>query len=455
MPSTQEKNLVPTSALDTLSHFGPTATSGAAEPAWLLARRRHALETFNRLGVPTRSHEDWKYTNPQFEALTALPRPAQNVDAAQYATELGRFDYLGETLADIVFIDGQFSAAASKLDNLPEGLELAPLSQLVRSEPERLELQLASRDHWAENEDAMASLNAAFFQDGAYLNLAAHVQVEGVVHILHLSTQNAEASNYPRNLIVIGENSSLRIAESYGELGECSMTKSNQVTEVYQGPSSRLDHYKIIKGSAATEHLSAQSFFQEEKSYCRSHTLILGGNLSRNQMDVRQGGDHSETDLRGVFVLDRDDHHDVCIKVNHSRSHCQSNQFFKGILDGNSSGVFNGVIGADEGTAGTDAHQTNKNLLLSDGAEMNTRPQLEIYTDDIQCSHGATVGELDTEALFYLRSRGIPMIQARDMLTRAFAMDVLEDIAVPQLKERFVTWLGNRLSRTWREGEGK
>ncbi|MFT7620146.1 MAG: Fe-S cluster assembly protein SufD [Planctomycetota bacterium] len=413
------------------------------EPTWLKSRRDAAIQRFEELGFPTRKSEPWKYTpvksmvSPEYTVATK-----GNYKTAQLV--LDNLVYWETSNVRLTFVDGHFSPELSVLDNLPDGLTVDSVANMLKSNPAKLEE--AEGRHVEHLNDGFRALNSAFSGDGAFIEIANGVELADPIHVLYINgTDQDQVMASPRNVISVGRNSSCTIVERYAGAEHAPCYLLNGLTEFWLDVDSRVQHYKIQLESESAFHVGVSEVHQEANSSFKSVSICVGGKVGRSEFYMEQGGAHTFCEFSGLYVVDGERVADQFVIARHTKDHSRSEQFFKGIMDDRGVGIFNGAIIAEEGVVGTDAHQTNKNLLLSDHASAQTRPQLEIYCDEIACSHGATVGQLDDESLFYLRSRGIPESQGRAMLTRAFAGDVLERIDIAPMRERLETFLADRV----------
>ena len=290
------------------------------------------------------------------------------------------------------------------------------------------------------------SLSTAWAQDGAVIRMPKGQKLDGPIHVLNLGTPGkSPASTSLRHLVIAEPNSEISVVERYAGIDESATYFTNSAIDVHIGRNASVHHYKVQRESEASLHLGSMRVQQDAAARFRSVCISAGGALARHDIETRQLGEGTETDLSGLALVDGRRHADFRVLVHHSRSHGTSKQFYKSILDNESTAVFNGRIVADHGTVGTDAQQTNNNLLLTDGAVANTRPQLEIYADDIACSHGATVGQLDADAMFYLQSRGLPKRRAESLLTYAFASDIVDRVTIEPIRHRIHEYLATRM----------
>ncbi len=381
--------------------------------------RQVASDRFDALGFPTTRNEEWKYTNlaPFLKTLDAEPGPLapEELAAAPFA-DLG--------CPRLVFVNGRYApllstpSAGVKAGSLREALQAGRAGEVGR---------------YADfSQNAMAALNTARFEDGAFVEIGNGCVLAAPIHLLFVSTGGAA---YPRNLIVAGRDSQAAVIETYLGLGDRPGFTS-AVTELVAGDGAVADHYKLQAESRSALHWGLLRVQQGATSTVTSHNIALGAGLARNEIAAVLEGEGAHCALNGLYLANGHQHVDNYTTLDHAREHTTSHELYKGILDGAAHGVFHGRILVRPAAQKTDAIQRNKNLLLSRDALINTKPQLEIYADDVRCTHGATVGQVDQDAIFYLRSRGIPLAEARSLLTYAFASDILEKIRVESLRSR-------------------
>jgi Fe-S cluster assembly protein SufD len=392
--------------------------------AWLRALRERGFARFCEVGFPTTRNEDWRFTNVTAIAQTPfqLARDARQAGAV-YGDVLDSCRIPGAA-CQLVFVNGRFAADLSELGSLPEGVRVGSLAQVIARNGASLEPHLG---HYLNIErDAFAALNTAFMEDGAYVYLPRRTVIEAPIYLLFISvpTQHPEMTN-PRNLIVAEDATEASIVEDYVSLGS-GVSFSNAVTELVAGEDAVISHYLIEREDRQAFNISTLRTQQARSSNVSSHSVLLGGGLVRNNVHPVLGGEGGECLINGLFIGNSSQHMDNYMLVEHASPHCSSRQFYNGILDGHSHGVFHGRIIVHKDAQKTDAKQTNRNLLLSDDAQIDTKPQLEIYADDVKCTHGATIGQVDENALFYLRSRGIDEASARALLLLAFANECLD-----------------------------
>lgn len=405
------------------------ALPGADVP-WLKESRSNALERFKASGFPTRRDEEWKYTgiNSIENEIDGLALQPGSVTAEAIQSYLLP-ELSGYTL---VFVDGHFSPALSNHGRLPKGVTLTSLSSLLRDHPERLQPHLTRNDEtrW------FAALNQALLVDGAYLEVGPEVALENPVHLLFVATESSDQrAIQPRNLLLLGNNSRASVIEHYIGLGQARYL-TNSVSDVITNAGAFLHHYKVQQEGNQAYHVGTMRSRQASGSHFESHSISLGGRIVRNDVYARLEESGADCTLNGLFLGSGRQHIDNYTWVDHLVPQCRSSEFYKGILDDNARGVFNGRVRVQPDAQQTEAMQSNANLLLSRDAEIDTKPQLEIYADDVKCSHGATVGELDPTAIFYLQSRGIDAEAARSLLTFAFAGDLLRRVELAPLRKR-------------------
>ena len=329
-------------------------------------------------------------------------------------------------------VNGCFAPQLSSCGALPAGVEAGGLSEAIDRDPTLVERYLTRLAPY--EDQPFTALNTAFLRDGAFLQIAANAVIEQPIHLLFVATAHQKATvHHPRVLIVAGENSQARIVESYAGLRDAPYF-TNAVTEIVAGPNAVIDHYKLLRESLQAFHIASMHISLGRSSSFSSHSITLGGALVRNDVNALLNGEGIDCTLNGLYVVNGRRLIDNHTMVDHAKPHCSSHELYKGILDDNAQAVFNGKIVVQPDAQKTDAKQTNKALLLSEHAQINTTPQLEIFADDVRCTHGATVGQLDHEAMFYLRSRGLSQARARNVLIHAFASDILDRIKIAPIR---------------------
>ncbi len=428
-----------------LTEFADFETSPlAGGQSWLQTTRRKAIGRFNEIGFPSTRQEEWRFTNisPIAQIPFRLAKPGRN---GLTVAEISNYTFGDVDCAQLVFVNGCFSEHLSMLKPLPKGARVTSLASALASDRGLLEPHLARYADFERN--TFAALNTAFMSDGAFVYLPPGTMLKDIVHLLYISTREPESTvSHPRNLIVIGDGSKVTLVESYVGLGK-GVYLTNAVTEVVLGSNCVVDHYRLQRESDDAFHIGHLQVLQQRDSSFTSHSLSLGGTLARNEIVVVLDAEGAECGLNGLYVTRGKQHIDNHTVIDHAKPNCSSRELYKGILDGRSTGVFNGKIIVRKDAQKTNAKQTNKNLLLSEDALVNSTPQLEIFADDVKCTHGATIGQLDEEGLFYLRSRGIDEASARTLLTYAFATEVLSAVKVMPIQCQIDLVLLTRLSR--------
>lgn len=387
---------------------------------WLRKLREDGFERFCETGFPTTHDEDWRFTNvsaiarTEFAPGSAVPRLSES--------DLNRWKLEG-VAARVVFVDGRFVANLSSMSGLPTSINVVSLKEAIAKGAPLLEAHLARYLDF--QRDPFCALNTAFAEDGAFVQITRNVSLEKPIHFLFVASGgNVPVMMHPRNLLLIGPESEATIIEEYVSLGEAT-TLSNSATELVAGENSTVSHYRIEREHPKSFHISTLRVQAGRSANVAAHSLLLGGGLVRNNVHPVLAGEGGECVINGLFVGSGAQHLDNYMYVEHASPHSSSRQFYNGILDEHAHGVFHGRIVVHQDAQKTDAKQTNRNLLLSDDAQIDTKPQLEIYADDVKCTHGATIGQIEENALFYLRSRGIDEVTARRLLLSAFANECL------------------------------
>ncbi len=398
--------------------------NASRQPAWLRGLRERSFARFCEVGFPTTKNEDWRFTNVNAIAQTPfqLARDARRTEAT-YSDTLDACRIPGAA-CQLVFLNGRFASELSDLGNLPQGVRAGSLAQSIAQDGASLEPHLGR--YLNIERDAFSALNTAFIEDGAYVYLPRGTVLEAPICFLFISVpgNDPEMTN-PRNLIVAENATEASIVEDYVSLGS-GVSFSNVVTELVAGEDAVISHYMIEREDRQVFNVSTLRSQQARSSNVSSHSVLLGGGLVRNNIHPVLAGEGGECLINGLFIGNGSQHMDNYMLVEHASPHCGSRQFYNGILDGHSHGVFHGRIIVHKDAQKTDAKQTNRNLLLSDDAQIDTKPQLEIYADDVKCTHGATIGQVEENALFYMRSRGIEETEARSLLLLAFANECLD-----------------------------
>jgi Fe-S cluster assembly protein SufD len=420
------------------------ASPRAGVPRWVQDLRGRAASRFTSLGFPTVRDEEWRFTNPA--PVVSVDYAPAAVNSSVTAAQVERFVF-GTSVHRIVVVNGRFSPELSRMSALPAGVRAGSLADYVAGErqgdSERYVGRLATFEA-----RAFSALNTAHLDDGAFVQVPDGVVVEEPLHILFVSVNppgSQPTVSHPRCLIVIGERAQARVVETYAGVDAAYL--ANAVTEVFVGQSAVLDHYKVQQESLAASHIGEMYVRAGRQASFSSHSFALGGRFVRNEVLAVLDGEGAEVTLNGLYLADGDRLVDNHTTIDHAKAHCPSHEVYKGILGGKARAVFNGKIIVRPDAQKTNAKQTNRALLLSDDALINTKPQLEIFADDVKCTHGAAIGQLDEDAIFYLRTRGLTFFEARDMLIHAFAGEILEHVKVPQLKDALESELYGQLAK--------
>ncbi len=405
--------------------------------AWLGAFRRAGAERFAAVGFPNKSQEDWRFTSVEPIARTQfLPAPESISDEARQLAAEASFEH--DALAELVFVNGRYAASLSRPGRLPRGAVIRPLSQAIGADIALLERHLGSLADVKSN--PFIALNASQLEDGALIHLPKGVVLDGPVHLLFVSTADGNpTASHPRVLVIAEENSQLTLVKSF--VGGNGVHLSNPVTEIIAGDHSKIEHNRLQRGGREAFVVSTLNARLGRGARLVSHSATLGGKLTRNDLNVVLAAPEADATLNGLAILGGDQHCDNHTLLDHAADHCPSHELYKHVLDGKSSCVFRGKILVRPGAQKTDSKQNSKSLLLSDDAMMNSQPALEIYADDVKCTHGSTTGPVNEEMVFYLRSRGVGLEAARHLLTYAFAADVTRRIKVEPFRRRLEDFL--------------
>lgn len=419
-------------------------------PRWLVPIRKAAVARFADAGFPSTKDEDWRFTNVdkikdlafklQFEAP-----PMVDVPSLSSVSHLGSLDS-----HRLVFVDGVYAPDLSDPIVADDGVTVCDMKHAFEIDP--LHLQEHVTRYSQHDQNAFTALNTAYFSEGAVICLKRNAVASKPIHLVFLATGAEEGiTTHPRNLVTVESGASVTLVEEYVSLGGGAPTFTNAVSEFEVGDNAYVEHIKIQDEAIESFHVAGIYARLGRDCRFRSHSLALGAAISRNNIRTRLNGPGLECVLNGLYLTKGNqvaDHHMI---VDHAEPHCDSHEYFNGILDDQSRGVFHGRILVRPHAQKTDAKQTNKNLLLSDDATANTKPQLEIYADDVKCTHGATIGQMDEEAIFYLRARGVPHAVARQMLMHAFAGEITDRIEFEAIRECLDRTVWDRLEKERKE----
>ena len=424
-----------------LADFARLDEARRSEPPWLRTRREAAIARFAELGFPNVKHEEWKYTNVAPIARTRfVPAPVSPRGVARAWLDAATFGATGSI--HLVFVDGRFASELSTVPPASDGFQVGSLGAFFKFDG-KLEPSLGRLTSVEDN--PFTALNTAFSQDGAYVDIPKGRVVEQPIHLTFLSSPGEAAwVAHPRNLVLLGDGSRATIVETY--LGQSDgVYFTNSVTEVSVGDHAALDYVKVQREAERAFHVGTMEVHPSRHASVSCTTVSLGGALVRSDVNTAFHGEGADLALNGLFVLGGRQHFDTHTRIDHLVPACTSREFYKGILGGGSRGVFNGQIFVRRGAQKTVARQTNKNLLLSRDAHVDSTPGLEILADDVKCNHGSTIGQLDENAVFYLRSRGMDDDTAKSLLTYAFGAEIVGLIKVPAVRKGLSEFILSRL----------
>jgi Fe-S cluster assembly protein SufD len=403
----------------------------AEVPEWLDAIRRAAADSFQQTGFPTARHEEWRFT-PVQPITHGEWRPAAG-GAVVARADLDPFVFGHAEWPTLVFVNGELAPGISTVNGLPDGVVASSLSEGIRTGHPALEQHLGR--HIDVGDSAFAALNTAQMKDGGFVYVPANVELDRPVNLVFVTTPDAAGTvTHPRTLIVVERGARASVVESYVTLAGDARYWTNPVTEVWTGRQAWLEHTRMQRESESAYHVGFTMAAQERDSHYRHFSMAMGGAMARHNLHVRLAGPNIETLMYGLYLTRGEQVVDNHTAIFHDEPNCNSWEVYKGILDDRSRAVFNGKVFVKREAQKTDAKQTNRNILLSDHAKVDTKPQLEIFADDVRCTHGATIGRLDEVALFYARSRGIPADEAQRLLTYAFAAEVVDEVALEPVR---------------------
>lgn len=403
--------------------------------------RNQAIKNFENKGFPSKKEEAWKYTSLNKVIKNDFSVFPKSEPAVEFKDVKKYFLHDVDTYK-LVFIDGKFSSFLSQTTH--DGIDVCLLSSVLNKPKYKLVLdtyfnQVASKD------ESLTTLNTAFAKEGAFVNIPKGKIADKPIEIIHFSTGNEAAIMLqPRNLIVVGENAHVQIIERHQSLNE-NPVLTNSVTEIFAQKRAICDYYKIQNDEQSANLIDNTYIAQKQESRVAVHTFSFGGNITRNNLNFYHQGERIDSTLKGITIIGDKQHVDHYTLVHHAQPNCESHQNYKGIYGDSSTGVFNGKIYVEKEAQKTDAFQQNNNILVSEKATINAKPQLEIFADDVKCSHGCTIGQLDESAMFYMQQRGIPKKEARALLMYAFTDEVMESVKIPELKQRITKIIANKL----------
>jgi Fe-S cluster assembly protein SufD len=410
------------------------------QATWLQQLREDNMQNFLQKGFPGKKQEDWKYTRlTQLEAtpFQLMPKPERVENTAQLATQ-----WINDLDAyRIVFVDGIFQTELSNFTLQQVPFTLLDLPTALQTKDKALQTLLTQK--LAAHNQAFTALNTALMNTGIYLHIPAATRLDKPIYCVYLSTaQTSPSMQHMRNIVIAEADAEVCLLEHYVGLPQA-VYFNNSITQVHAHAAAKIQHYKLQEESQQALHIATTFVTQQQHSHVASHTFTLGSQLARSDMHVALTESHAHCDLYGLYVTDKQQHVDHHTVIHHQQPLTTSMENYKGILDGQSRAVFNGQIIVDEQAQQVTADQANKNLLLSRDVEIDTKPQLEIYADDVKCSHGAAIGQLDDKALFYLRSRGVDAATARAVLQQAFAQEIIDTVSMRALAQ----WITPRVTQ--------
>jgi Fe-S cluster assembly protein SufD len=402
--------------------------------------RTEAIKTFETNGFPSKKDEAWKYTSLNKilkQDYSVFPKHENDIEYR----DVKKYLIHDIDTYKIIFIDGKYSSHLSETTH--DGMDICLMSAALSKPKYRLVIENYFNN--VATKDSLTSLNTAFSSEGAFIHIPKNKLVSKPIQIVHFSTGNESAVMLqPRNLIVVDENSHLQIIERHQSLTD-NPVLTNSVTEIFANKRAIVDYYKVQNDNENASLIDSTFIKQRQESHVSVHTFTFGGNLTRNNLNFYQHGERIDSTLKGITIIGDKQHVDHNTLVHHIEPNCESHQDYKGIFGDSSTGVFNGKVLVDKEAQKTNAFQANNNILISDKSSINTKPQLEIFADDVKCSHGCTIGQLDDDALFYMKTRGIPEKEAKALLMYAFANNVLDSVKIPELKVRINKLIANKL----------
>ena len=409
---------------------------------WFSKQRQSAFNIFQESGFPNTRQENWKYTDVKPIAKNLFSNIA-NSNVVINDDEIDAILFKDLECIELVFVNGVYANKYSNIKDLPGNPTIKNMANALLSDKDFLEKHLTQ--YVNNDSNSFTALNTAFIQDGVYINIPPNLVLEKPINITYVSKNNSNIfATHPRNLILIGENSKATIIENYIGVDNTNYF-TNAVTETSLSQGASLEHYKIQQESSNAFHIGNMNTSQNKDSRFESHSISIGGALVRNDINAQLNEEGAEIIMNGLYITDGTQHIDNHTRVDHLKPHTQSNQNYRGVLNGKSCGVFNGKVVVHPQAQKIEAYQNNANLLLSDDSEIDTKPELEIYADDVKCNHGATVGQLDKDMLFYLRSRAVDEETARSLLTYAFADEIISNINFQPIKNKLEHLIIGRL----------
>lgn len=392
-----------------------------------LELREEAMESFDKLGIPNRKSEEYKYVNIEL-LLKGEFAFSSNVTVSTHQIESAKFL---KTAINIVIVNGVYNKDLSSLKSLPKGLEIMNITDATSNE--------SFSKHYSKyadvKSDPFIALNTALAKGGVFINVAKGTVIESPIHIINISSSKENLFTNSRNLIVVEPNSQVKFIESFETVDSSAKIFNNSLTEIVADENAIVDYYKIQDENENGYLINTTQVYQKKQSVFLTNNITLSGSLVRNNLNIVLDDERIETHLNGLYLTSGNQVVDNHTLVDHRKPNCNSNELYKGIIEDKSSATFNGKIYVRKDAQKTNAFQSNKNILLSDDGTINTKPQLEIYADDVKCSHGTSTGKLDSDKIFYLRARGLSETSAKKLLMHAFASEVVDTITIEELRE--------------------
>ena len=424
-------------------HELEVSLNGENNSKWHQTRQK-AIARFDKVGLPGSKDEEYKYTPISKRLAQDFEFKSANLDSDLTDDQI--LNTLGFKLDGfrLVFVNGVLRKDLSILPSSGQPIQVMTLGQAMRERPRLFDTHFAKYVNL--NQDPYAALNTGLSLEGCFIQISPGQIIEQPVSLFYVNDgSKGDVYNQPRNLILVGSNSQVRFTESISTIGTSS-SFTNSVAEIVVDLDARVEYYKI-QNDKMSYHIDMTQVWQAARSYFAAHTVTLNGQMIRNNLNISLDGEHCETQLQGLYLMDQEQHVDNHTTVDHKKANSYSNELYKGVVGGKANGVFNGKIFVRPGAQKTNAYQTNANILLSEEASMNTKPQLEIWADDVKCSHGATTGQLDKEQLFYLRTRGLSAESAKALLLRAFAQEIIDSVEIPGLRDYLDHKITQRLNK--------
>lgn len=424
-----------------LSNYSRLTRDAQRQRPWIEQVRQAAIERFEKAGFPSVKEEAWRFTNvaPIAKVPFVLARGELTNSARQVAD---RYSFGKDAAAELIFVNGQYQSEISRPGKLGSQVRIGSLEALIAEDVPQIRQHLTRYARLDQN--PFVALNSGFLRDGAYVHIGRGARVEGPIHLLFVSDANGTPTvSHPRVLIIADERADAQVVESYvGTAGGRYFT--NAVTEIIAGKGSQLDHCRLQQESLEAFHIATMQVEQQGTSNVISQAATLGGKLTRNDLNVMLNGEYAEATLNGLVVIGGEQHVDNHTLLRHEKANCPSHELYKYVLDGRSTGVFRGKIFVQQDAQKTNSKQNSKALLLSDEAQIDAMPALEIYADDVKCTHGSTTGPVDEDMVFYLRTRGVGLDAARHLLTYAFAADITRRIKVEPVRRRLEDFMAEQ-----------